>query len=96
MTADALDPPGIDRLAAELSQWTLDGDGKGIRRTLKFRDFNAAFGFMSRVALQAEAMGHHPEWFNVYNKVEVRLSSHDAGGLSERDASMARFIDSLT
>ncbi len=96
MTADALDRASIDRLDSELSQWTLDSDSKGIRRTLKFPDFNAAFGFMSRVALQAEAMGHHPEWFNVYNTVEIRLSSHDAGGLSERDATMARFIDSLT
>ena len=62
-------------------------------RTLTFKDFNAAFGFMGRVALMAERMDHHPEWFNVYNKVEITLSTHDCGGLSERDVKMAKFID---
>ncbi|MBM3561124.1 MAG: 4a-hydroxytetrahydrobiopterin dehydratase, partial [Alphaproteobacteria bacterium] len=61
----------------------------------RFADFNAAFGFMTRVALMAERMDHHPEWSNVYDRVEITLSTHDAGGLSERDVALARFIDSL-
>ena len=64
-----------------------------ITRTFTFKDFNEAFGFMSRVALAAERMDHHPEWFNVWNRVEVTLSTHDAGGLSERDLKLARAID---
>lgn len=71
-------------------------DGRdAIARDLRFADFNAAFGFMSRVALQAEKMDHHPEWSNVYNRVRIVLTTHDAGGLSTRDVELARFIDSL-
>lgn len=95
MTADRLDDAGIDRLLEELDRWSLDDDRRGIRRTLTFVDFNAAFGFMARVALKADTMEHHPEWFNVYNRVEIRLSSHDTDGLSKRDATLARFIDSI-
>jgi len=95
MTSDALDERAIDDLARQMPAWRLDDDRKGIRREFKFDDFNAAFGFMARIALAAEAMGHHPEWFNVYNKVDIRLSSHDAGGLSERDVKLASFIDDL-
>ncbi|MEJ2130773.1 MAG: 4a-hydroxytetrahydrobiopterin dehydratase [Gammaproteobacteria bacterium] len=83
----------MQALLEGLDGWRLSDDGKGIERTLTFRDFNAAFGFMSRVALKAEQMNHHPEWFNVYARVDVRLSSHDADGLTERDAELARFID---
>ncbi len=64
-----------------------------VARTFQFADFNEAFGFMTRVALAAEKADHHPEWFNVYNKVEITLSTHDAGGLSERDVALAAFID---
>ena len=60
-----------------------------------FKDFNEAFGFMSRVALRADKVDHHPEWFNVYNKVQITLATHDCGGLSARDVSMANFIESL-
>ncbi len=95
MTSDALDSKAIDNLGQTLPKWQLDDDRKGIRRRLEFTDFNAAFGFMARVALAAEAMGHHPEWFNVFNKVDIRLSSHDADGLSQRDVKLARFIDEL-
>ena len=71
-------------------------DGRdAIQRTVKFKDFNEAFGFMSRVALMAERMDHHPEWFNVYNRVDITLSTHDCGGLSERDVKLAKFIDSI-
>ncbi len=95
MTRDALDTQGIDALSRQLPEWQLDDDRSGIRREITFTDFNAAFGFMTRVALKAEAMSHHPEWFNVYNKVQIRLSSHDAAGLSKRDVELARFIDAL-
>ena len=80
---------------AALKGW---GDVKGrdaIHKSFKFSDFNHAFGFMTRVALQAERMDHHPEWFNVYNRVEITLSTHDAGGVCERDIKLAMFIDGL-
>lgn len=95
MAHDALDPQNIDALPAQLPAWQLDEDRSGIRREISFEDFNAAFGFMTRVALKADAMNHHPEWFNVYNQVQIRLSSHDVGGLSQRDFDLARFIDDL-
>lgn len=63
------------------------------RKTFRFRDFNEAFGFMTRVALAADKADHHPEWFNVYNRVEITLTTHDAGGLSARDAALADFIE---
>ena len=69
------------------------GDRPAIERKLVFADFNAAFGFMTRVALLADKVDHHPEWFNVYNRVEVVLTTHDAGGVTRRDLDMARFID---
>ena len=65
-----------------------------IFKKLEFSNFNEAFGFMSRVALKAESMCHHPEWFNVYNRVEITLSTHDIGGLSDKDLTLAKFIDS--
>jgi len=73
--------------------WRLLEDRDAIAKEFKFRDFNEAFGFMARVALAAERADHHPEWFNVYNRVEVVLTTHDAGGLSEKDVALARFID---
>ncbi len=75
----------------DLPGWTRNGDG--IDRRYVFRDFTEAFGFMARVALLAEKADHHPEWSNVYNKVEIRLTTHDAGGLSARDFALARAID---
>lgn len=88
----ALDDEQIDDLLDELDDWELTEDGKGIERTFRFDDFNEAFGFMTQVALYAERIDHHPEWFNVYNRVEVTLSTHDLGGLSSKDAAMARFM----
>jgi 4a-hydroxytetrahydrobiopterin dehydratase len=70
-----------------------EGDRPAITRSLTFTDFNAAFGFMTRVALLADKVDHHPEWSNVYNRVEVLLTTHDAGGVTEKDVRMARFID---
>ncbi len=78
---------------AELTHWKLVSGRDAIRREFKFRDFNQAFGFMARVALFAEKADHHPEWSNVYNKVEIVLSTHDAGGLSDRDVALAKAID---
>ncbi|NWH87302.1 PHS dehydratase, partial [Ptilorrhoa leucosticta] len=66
-----------------------------IFKEFHFKDFNRAFGFMTRVALQAEKLDHHPEWFNVYNKVHITLSTHDCGGLSERDINLASFIEQV-
>ena len=83
------------RLAAlqSLPEWSDVKGRDAIARKFQFRDFNAAFGFMSRVALLAEKMDHHPEWFNVYNKVEVTLSTHDAGGVTQHDIDMASAMD---
>lgn len=67
-----------------------------IKKSFTFADFNEAWGFMSRAALKAESMNHHPEWFNVYNRVEVTLSTHDCQGLSQRDIKLATFMNSLT
>jgi 4a-hydroxytetrahydrobiopterin dehydratase len=79
-------------LLAEHPAWTLRADGLAIEREFKFKDFSQAFGFMTRVALYAEKADHHPEWFNVYNRVRITLTTHDADGLSDRDAAMARAI----
>ena len=77
----------------DLPQWH-DVQGRdAIARKFEFKTFNEAFGFMSRVALLAEKMDHHPEWFNVYNKVEVTLSTHDAGGVTDNDIKMAKAMD---
>lgn len=78
---------------AELDGWQ-EADGRdAISKTFRFKTFNAAFAFMTRTALMAEKMDHHPEWFNVYSRVEVTLTTHEAGGLTERDIRLARFMD---
>ena len=79
-------------LLSELPGWTLREDGKAIVRTFRFADFNEAFGFMTRVAIYADKADHHPEWFNVYNRVEITLTTHDAGGVSARDAAMVEWL----
>lgn len=80
---------------AALPEWTLRDDSSAIEREFRFKNFSQAWAFMSRVALLAEKHDHHPEWSNVYNRVAITLTTHDAGGLSERDAKMARAIDRL-
>ncbi|EGI70231.1 PREDICTED: pterin-4-alpha-carbinolamine dehydratase [Acromyrmex echinatior] len=75
--------------------WTVQANRDAIYKEFVFKNFNEAFGFMTRVALQAEKMDHHPEWFNVYNKVNITLSSHDVNGLSQRDIKLATFIDKV-
>lgn len=84
-----------DAALADFPRWTLRSDGLAIEAELKFADFNAAFGFMTRVALYADKADHHPEWFNVYNTVRMTLTTHDAGGLSARDVAMARFVEGI-
>ena len=80
---------------AKLEGWT-EVDGRdAISRKVTFKDFNEAFGFMARAALIAEKLDHHPEWFNVYNRVEVTLATHDAGGVTERDIKLAQEMDRL-
>jgi len=69
------------------------GDRDAIQRTFRFSDFTAAFGFMTRMALMAEKLDHHPEWFNVYNRVDVTLTTHDAGGVTELDVTLAGLMD---
>ncbi len=93
MSLSPLSQAERDALLGAHPEWRLRGDGKAIERTLKFADFNTAFGFMTRVALHADKVDHHPEWFNVYNRVDVTLTTHDVDGLSVRDAGMAAFID---
>jgi 4a-hydroxytetrahydrobiopterin dehydratase len=89
-------PLEVAQVLGDLPNWRAhDGDRPAIERSLKFKDFNAAFGFMTRVALMADKMDHHPEWSNVYNRVEVLLTTHDAGGVTELDVKLARFIDSI-
>lgn len=80
---------------AALPEWTVDPVRDGISRTFKFTDFAEAFGFMTRVAIHAEKADHHPEWSNVYNRVEILLTTHDAGGLSRRDIDLATLIDAM-
>jgi 4a-hydroxytetrahydrobiopterin dehydratase len=79
----------------ELSGWRLAEGRDAIQRGFKFKNFSEAWGFMNRVALLAETQDHHPEWSNVYNRVEILLSTHDCDGLSERDLKLARAIDKL-
>jgi len=81
--------------AAQLEGWAAVSGKDAIGKTFRFADFNAAFGFMTRVALMADKVDHHPEWFNVYNRVEVVLTTHDCDGVSERDLAMARFMDGI-
>ena len=77
----------------QIPDWKLAEEGDAISRQFKFRNFNQAFGFMTQVALQAEKMNHHPEWFNVYSTVDVRLTTHDTGGLTDLDFKLAGFMD---
>jgi 4a-hydroxytetrahydrobiopterin dehydratase len=93
--AEKLTDTEISKALSELTGWSRSEDRDAISRSFKFKDFNEAFGFMSRAALMAEKMDHHPEWFNVYNKVEVTLATHDVDGLSELDIKLAGFMNKL-
>jgi len=93
--SDKLEGEALDGALAGLDGWARAEGREAIRKSYKFADFNAAFGWMARAALMAERMDHHPEWFNVYDCVEVTLASHDVNGVSERDIRLARFLDTL-
>jgi 4a-hydroxytetrahydrobiopterin dehydratase len=90
---EKLDAAARTALASDLPEWTIEGEH--LKRSFRFRDFSEAFAFMTRVALLAEQQDHHPEWFNVWNRVEIALTTHDADGLSARDVKLAKAIDAL-
>jgi 4a-hydroxytetrahydrobiopterin dehydratase len=92
---EKLDAAARAALAAELPGWRPVEGRDALSRSFRFKDFSEAWGFMARVALLAEAQDHHPEWSNVWNRVEILLSTHDAGGLSARDVRLAKAIDGL-
>jgi 4a-hydroxytetrahydrobiopterin dehydratase len=90
-----LGPDALKEALTTLTGWTRVEGREAITKRYVFRDFSEAFGWMTRVALLAETMGHHPEWFNVYRTVEVTLATHDAGGLTELDVRLAHAMDAL-
>ncbi len=90
---DKLNATEVSMRMSALQNWVVAEDGFSISKNFRFRDFSAAWAFMSRSALLAEKMNHHPEWFNVYNRVEVKLNTHDAGGLTELDFKLAEAMD---
>lgn len=93
--ADTLPPDVREAALSRLNGWIYDGRGDAITHDFRFKDFSEAFGFMTRVALLAQAADHHPEWSNVYNKVTITLTTHDAGGLTPKDVALAEAIDQL-
>ncbi|WGF87208.1 4a-hydroxytetrahydrobiopterin dehydratase [Marinivivus vitaminiproducens] len=90
-----LEADARDEALRTLEGWQVVEGRDAVSKRFTFRNFNAAFGFMTRVALVAETMNHHPEWFNVWNRVDITLTTHDAGGLTERDIKLAHAIDRL-
>ena len=95
MARDRLDESAVAAATAELDGWTLAADAGSITKTFTFRNFSEAFGFMTRAALAAEKMDHHPDWSNVYRTVVVTLSTHDAGGLTALDFELAKKMDRI-
>ncbi len=89
-----LSPETVEKELKELAGWACSNDKNKIEKSFKFKDFCEAWGFMNRIALLAEKMDHHPEWFNVYNRVDITLTTHDANGISDRDIKMAKEIES--
>lgn len=93
--ADKLDPATREQALQRLNGWAYDPSTDAISHDFRFKTFSEAFSFMTRVALAAEKLNHHPEWSNVYNKVSITLTTHDAGGLSDKDIELAGTIDRL-
>ena len=93
MAVEQLSEEERDSWLRALPKWSSCRDGAAIERKFEFSDFSEAFSFMTRVAMIAETRDHHPEWFNVYNRLEITLTTHDADGLSQRDADMAKWIE---
>jgi 4a-hydroxytetrahydrobiopterin dehydratase len=96
MKQERLSEEAIAEALATLDGWSRSEDGIAIEKRFKFKTFREAFGFMTEGALAAEKFNHHPEWFNVYNRVDVRLTNHDAGGLTELDVKLATAMDKAT
>ncbi|WP_417467859.1 4a-hydroxytetrahydrobiopterin dehydratase [Maricaulis sp.] len=86
---------GADAAVAQLEGWSAVAGKDAIHKSYRFADFNEAWGFMARAAIKAEVMNHHPEWFNVWNRVDVTLTTHDADGVTALDVTLARFMDSI-
>ena len=95
MARNRLTADELKQALAELEGWQKVDDREAITKSFKFKDFNAAFGFMTRAALYAEKLDHHPEWFNVYNRVDVTLATHSENGVTELDVKMARKMNAL-
>lgn len=95
MTRNQLNEDELKQELAKLEGWQKVDDREAISKSFKFKDFNAAFGFMSRAALYAEKLDHHPEWFNVYNRVDVTLSTHSENGITELDIQLARMMNAI-
>lgn len=93
--AEKLDAAAREEALGALPGWQYDGKGEALRRSFRFADFVGAFGFMTRVALLAEKADHHPDWSNSYNRVEIALSTHSAGGITDRDVTLAAAISKL-
>ncbi|MEM1377116.1 MAG: 4a-hydroxytetrahydrobiopterin dehydratase [Pseudomonadota bacterium] len=93
MAKPQLSGDALTKSVSSLDAWTLAEDAKSISKTFKFGDFTQAFSFMTAAAIMAEKMDHHPEWFNVYNRVEVTLTTHDSGGVTELDIALAQSMD---
>jgi len=91
--AGKMTPEAVAKAVAALKGWSRADGRDAIVKTFKFKDFKQAFAFMTRSALKAEQMDHHPEWFNVYSKVDVTLATHDAGGVTEKDIALAKYMD---
>jgi 4a-hydroxytetrahydrobiopterin dehydratase len=91
----ALNKTERDQALSMLPEWTYAEDRDALHRRLVLKDFSAALGLMVRIGIEAEKADHHPEWFNVYNKLDIWLTTHDAGGVSEKDLALARVIDGL-
>jgi len=90
-----LEGSALQQQLATVPGWRFDEESLSIERRFAFKDFNEAFAFMTRVALAAEQRNHHPEWFNVYNRVDITFTTHDAGGLTERDIDFAQWVDGI-
>jgi len=93
VSRDQMDSAAIDEALSSLNGWVLEEGGAAIRKEFKFKNFSEAFAFMTRAALAAEKLDHHPEWSNVYNKVDVRLTTHSADGLTALDFELAKKMD---
>jgi len=91
-----LDDAQITAALSNLKGWDRHKSRSALTKQFQFKDFNEAFGFMTKIALKAEQLNHHPEWSNIWNKVDITLSTHDVGGVSQKDISLAQFIEDLT